>query len=50
MCCVQEDLALGIEAAYCPSCTLVIRVIYDKKKISNSKEEAVGEDKIAIQA
>ena len=38
----REDLQEGKEAAYCPSCTLVLRVIYDKNEFNN--EEGAGGD------
>ena len=39
----REDLEEGKEAAYCPSCTLVLRVIYDKDEYREDGDDAAEE-------
>ncbi|XP_012251234.2 DPH3 homolog [Athalia rosae] len=41
----KTDLANGEEDATCPSCSLVIKVIYDKEKfLASGQEQATGKN------
>ncbi|CAF4840454.1 unnamed protein product [Pieris macdunnoughi] len=48
----KEDLMAGEEVATCPSCSLVVKVIYDLEKIKAESEEIQKEpgDKEAVKA
>uniref|UniRef100_M3ZW28 Diphthamide biosynthesis protein 3 n=1 Tax=Xiphophorus maculatus TaxID=8083 RepID=M3ZW28_XIPMA len=47
-CITKEDLENGEEAATCPSCSLIVKVIYDKVELFMSGEtvEAPSEPKL----
>jgi diphthamide biosynthesis protein 3 len=40
---VQEELMSGEEIARCPSCSLIIRVVYDPEMFAPEEEEEEGE-------
>ena len=40
----EEELAEGEEIAYCPSCSLVIRVLYDPEDFELLEDEEEGEE------
>ncbi|CAH4034871.1 DPH3 homolog [Pieris brassicae] len=48
----KEDLMAGEEVATCPSCSLVVKVIYDLEKFKAESEETQKEpgDKEAVKA
>ncbi|KAG6446187.1 hypothetical protein O3G_MSEX004310 [Manduca sexta] len=48
----QEELMAGEEVATCPSCSLVVKVIYDLEKFKAEAEELHTEegDKEAVKA
>ncbi|XP_022118685.1 DPH3 homolog [Pieris rapae] len=48
----KEDLMAGEEVATCPSCSLVVKVIYDLEKFKAESEELQKElgDKEAVKA
>eukprot|EP00013_Stygamoeba_regulata_P010423 CAMPEP_0177686864 /NCGR_PEP_ID=MMETSP0447-20121125/33804_1 /TAXON_ID=0 /ORGANISM="Stygamoeba regulata, Strain BSH-02190019" /LENGTH=71 /DNA_ID=CAMNT_0019197031 /DNA_START=36 /DNA_END=251 /DNA_ORIENTATION=+ len=46
-----EDLFDGEEVAHCPSCTLIIRVLYTEEDIVRlEKREDGGGDSVAVEA
>ncbi|XP_013186106.1 diphthamide biosynthesis protein 3 [Amyelois transitella] len=40
----KEELSAGEEVATCPSCSLVVKVIYDLEKFKAEGEEIIKED------
>lgn len=44
----KEELAAGVEEATCPSCSLVIKVIYDKEAFAAKQEELVRDEEKQI--
>ncbi|KAK1136354.1 hypothetical protein K0M31_000915 [Melipona bicolor] len=40
----KAELAAGVEEATCPSCSLVIKVIYDKEAFAAKQEELIRDE------
>ncbi|OAD59090.1 DPH3 like protein [Eufriesea mexicana] len=40
----KAELAVGVEVATCPSCSLVIKVIYDKEAFAAKQEELIRDE------
>ncbi|KAJ3302201.1 Diphthamide biosynthesis protein 3 [Kappamyces sp. JEL0829] len=43
----REELAQGDEIAHCPSCSLILRVIYDPEDFADDEEITFGESLVA---